>query len=117
MRIPKADPRTVELFGELMPRTEDVVAKKLFGQPAAFVHGNLFFGVYGRSLFVRLSEVDRREAAAAGFSFFEPMPGRAMREYLVLPAEVMARPARARHWVDRAIAYASSLPAKSPKRK
>jgi hypothetical protein len=73
-------------------------------------------GVFGESLFVRLSELDREEAKTkAGFVAFEPMPGRAMREYWVLPPSLVKNHNDARQWVARSLAYALTLPPKKPK--
>jgi TfoX/Sxy family transcriptional regulator of competence genes len=117
MSIPKASPAVVQRFEELVPQGPGVTTQKMFGQPAAFVNGNLFFGVFGEKIFVRLSE---SEVAAArklpGYAAFEPMPGRAMREYLVLPGSLLADRARARGWVGRSLRFASGLPAKKAKR-
>ena len=83
MKIPKAEVRVTRIFEELTPTAKGVTSKKMFGQPAAFVNGNLFMGVFGENLFVRLSVSDRTVArTSAGFAPFEPMPGRAMREVL-----------------------------------
>jgi len=118
MRVPPATAAAIRRFEALTPSADGVVAKKLFGQPAAFVNGNLFFGVFGAHLFVRLAEPDRISAAGtSGFAPFEPMPGRAMREYLVLPGPVLASPARSAQWVARALRYAASLPPKVPSRR
>jgi TfoX/Sxy family transcriptional regulator of competence genes len=117
MGLPKAATATTALFESLLPKSPGVEAKKLFGQPAAFVNGNLFFGVFGDQMFVRLSEKDRAQAASSsGFVPFEPMPGRPMREYLVLPARVRANPVESRRWVGRSLAHVASLPTKRPKR-
>ena len=76
---------TVKDFEALLPSAPGVTSKLMFGQPAAVVNGHLFFGVFGNQLFVRLSDADRSEAGEIpGFLPFEPMPGRAMREYLIL---------------------------------
>ena len=52
---------------------------------------------------------------ADGWSLFEPMPGRPMRQYVETPPEVAADVAAVRHWVERAAAYVRTLPPKSPK--
>ena len=118
MKIPKPSTTTAKLFDSLTPAEAGVVAKKLFGQPAAFVHGNLFFGVFGETLFVRLSEPDRAAVRRlSGFVNFDPMPGRPMSEYFVLPKTVLASPARTRDWVRRSLRYASGLPPKLTTRK
>ncbi|MGP8075227.1 MAG: TfoX/Sxy family protein [Thermoplasmata archaeon] len=118
MKIPGPSPPSVKLFESLTPEEAGVVTKKLFGQPAAFMNGNLFFGVFGEKLFVRLSEADRESARRLpGFVNFEPMPGRAMSEYFVLPKTVLESPSRSREWVRRSFRYAAGLPPKRVKRK
>jgi TfoX/Sxy family transcriptional regulator of competence genes len=118
MKIPKADSRVARIFEELTPTASGVTSKKMFGQPAAFANGNMFMGVFGEDLFVRLSEPDRNEARTqAGFVAFEPMPGRAMSEYWVIPRSVVKNPDEARQWVARSLRYALTLAPKKPKKK
>ena len=111
MKMAPASPTAVAAFEALTPPSARV--RLVFGQPAAFVNGNMFFGVFGPHVFVRLSEGDRARAAkVAGAVPFEPMEGRPMREYVVLPDPLLARRAEARKWVDLSFAFASSLPPK-----
>jgi TfoX/Sxy family transcriptional regulator of competence genes len=118
MQIPKPSPSTVKAFEELTPDRPNINAKKIFGQPAAFVNGNMFFGVFGEGLIVRLSEDDLVEAKrTAGFRTFEPMPGRAMKEYVVLPPAVVRARAEASKWVSRSLTYVSTMPPKKAKKK
>jgi TfoX/Sxy family transcriptional regulator of competence genes len=116
MKMPKAADKAVALFASLVPKQPGVSQRPVFGQPAAFLDGNMFLGVFGENLIVRLSESDRAQAALElGAKPFEPMPGRPMREYVVLPAKVLADPASAEAWVARALAFAHQLPKKVPK--
>lgn len=118
MEIPKVHSEVAELFEDLTPTARGVTSKKMFGQPAAFANGNLFMGVFGGSMFVRLSASDQTEAKATpGFVPFEPMPGRAMRAYWVLPKSILKNPAEAHRWVDRALTFALTLAPKRPKGK
>jgi TfoX/Sxy family transcriptional regulator of competence genes len=118
MKIPKADSQVVRIFEQLTPKNSKVTSKKMFGQPAAFANGNMFMGVFGDSVFVRLSGPDRDEARAkSGFVPFEPMPGRPMREYWVIPRSLVSNPAEARAWVSRSLTYALTLAPKRPKGK
>ncbi len=61
----------------------------------------MFTGIFASSWFVRLPDDERAELAAAGGTPFEPMPGRPMREYMVMPPETAADPAAAEPWVGR----------------
>jgi TfoX-like protein len=117
MKFPHADPRAVAHFERLVPTEPDVAVRPMFGHPAAFAQGNLFLGVFGESVFVRLSEDDRPAALRLdGAKLFEPMPGRPMREYVVLPPSVAGDRARASPWVKRALVYARGLGPKAKKR-
>ena len=86
----------------------------MFGPPAAFVRGNMFFGLFDEKLFVRLSDEDRAKALRTpGFATFEPMPGRAMFRYVVLPPSPLENPTLCRHWSARALDCAAGLPSKA----
>lgn len=115
----KAPPDLVERFHEAVAGIEGVQVRKMFGYPAAFIGGNMTAGLHQDSFIVRLSETDRAEQLADGWSTFEAMPGRPMREYVILPAEVVADADATRGWVERAADYVRTLPPKAlsgPKR-
>jgi TfoX/Sxy family transcriptional regulator of competence genes len=113
MKFPAASPQTLARFDSLAPSDEGVTRKLVFGFPAAFAHGNMFFGVFGDVLFVRLSEADRRLAAQShGMAAFEPMKGRPMREYVVLPSALLDHPHEASVWVRRSVDWVLTLPPK-----
>jgi len=53
----------------------------MFGNISAFVNGNMFAGLFGNDLFVRLSKESRKELLEKqGASLLEPMKGRPMKE-------------------------------------
>ena len=117
MKFPHADPQAVARFERLVPTEPDVAVRAMFGHPAAFAAGNLFLGVFGESVFVRLSDEDRPAALRLdGARPFEPMPGRPMREYVVLPPSLAGDRARAGRWVTKALGYARGLGPKAKKR-
>jgi TfoX/Sxy family transcriptional regulator of competence genes len=92
-----------------------VELKPMFGCPAYFTNGNMFAGVHQSSLMLRLPEEGRAEVAALGGGPFEPMPGRPMKEYVVLPRGVLDDAAATAEWVRRGAEYAASLPPKVKK--
>lgn len=114
---------------ELMRKLDDAVAsaaqeaglhvelKPMFGCPAYFVNGNMFAGVHQHSLMLRLPEDGRAEVAALGGGPFEPMPGRPMREYVVLPPTVLEDVATTAAWVRRGAEHTAALPPKQKKRR
>lgn len=103
-------------FRDLVPEAPNVVTKPMFGHIAAFVNGTMFMGVFGSRVLVRLVATDREELLAEdGAGPFEPMAGRPMREYVLLPADWLDDPDRAKPWVQRSLAYAAALPPKKGK--
>jgi len=114
----KPNERLVRLLDEIVATLEfdaPVEYRPMFGCPAYFTGGNLFAGVWQQTMMLRLSEDERAEVTAAGGRPFEPMPGRAMKEYVALPPDMMADRDVARLWVRKAAAYAASLPPKEKK--
>ena len=90
----------------------------MFGNVAGFVNGNMFIGLFGSEVFVRLPEADRAELLKEeGTSIFEPMQGRPMTEYVAIPRAWLEEPDRVRSWVDRSLKWAGAMPEKKPKKK
>ncbi len=115
LKMPAASAAAVAALERLAPDAPDVTRRPMFGQPTMFVNGNMFLGTFGDQVFVRLSEADRRRAVTEeGMARFEPMTGRPMGEYVVLPAAVLRDPRRSRSWVAASLMYARGL---RPKKK
>ena len=91
-KLPKPTAETKDYFASIVPDHPAVTIRPMFGQLSAFVNGNMFMGIFGEDVLVRLPEEDRAEVLGAGGRVFEPMPGRPMREYVVLPERVARRP-------------------------
>jgi len=90
--------------------------RKMFGYSCVFARGNMFAGLHEAGMILRLSDEQRTEfLRLKGASQFEPMPGRVMREYVVVPRVLLNAPEKLRSWVEKSLAYVSSLPAKSKK--
>ena len=109
MAFEKSPPELVALFRALCPG-EPVTNRPMFGYPCAFLAGNMFLGLFEDMLWVRLPEAEREALTAEGGRPFEPMKGRPMKEYVVVPADWTAD--HIRPWVTRAQAYAETLPPK-----
>ncbi len=111
--MPKPDEASKAWFRSLVPEDPAVTVRPMFGNLAAFVNGNMFLALLGSDVAVRLSEEDRAELLAEeGAAPFEPMPGRAMKEYIVLPGDWRAARDRAEAWVERSLGWTAALPAK-----
>lgn len=106
----------VELFGVSLPDRAGVTRRQMFGYPAAFVNGNMFAGLFEDSCIARLPPHVRAALDAEhGVRDFEPMPGRPMRAYAVLPDAVLEDEAKLAQLLASACDFAAGLPPKVPK--
>ena len=105
----------VEIFQRAVAELPDVQPRQMFGYPAAFTKTQMFASLFQDIMIVRLSTADREALGRDGARPFEPMPGRPMREYVVVPDVVWGSPSTLRSWLAKAHAYASSLPQKKKK--
>jgi hypothetical protein len=105
----------VARFDQIAAQVPDATRKQMFGYPVCIVSGNMFRGLHDDYLFLRLATPDRAVLVdQLGARPFEPMPGRPMTEYVVVPAEIIHGPT-IDDWVQRSFAYAQDLPPKTPK--
>jgi len=117
MEVPKPTEADKEYFRSLLPGGPDVEVKPMFGNLGAFVHGNMFAGLFGPAVGVRLADGDRDVlAAVAGSGPFGPAE-RPMGGYLSLPAGWRDSPELAADWVARALTHVSAMPPKKAKPK
>ena len=113
MKIPKPDQASVELFKSLVPNDPKVTVRPMFGNISAFVNGNIFFGLFGNDMFVRLSKEDQAQLLEKkGASNLEPMKGRPMKDYVVMPPAWKEKPETIQTWVARSLTWTSRLPPK-----
>jgi TfoX/Sxy family transcriptional regulator of competence genes len=110
----KSPQELIDAFEAAMPGAP-AVKRPMFGYPCGFVNGNMFMGLFADKMFVRLPEDSRAELMGIGGTTFEPMPGRPMRDYVVIPGEIIAKPAELKSWAEKALRYGNSLPAKKKK--
>jgi len=97
-----------------VPSTDGVEVKPMFGQLGAFVNGNMFAGLFGSDVGVKLGEDAAAELSAVpGSGPFGPEE-RPMGGYLTLPGSLSVDEAAG--WVDRAREYVGTFPPKEKKR-
>jgi TfoX/Sxy family transcriptional regulator of competence genes len=111
----KSPPELVATFDAAIKGKPDIERRQMFGYPCAFLNRNMLTGLFQDRMIVRLSEADRAKAIGElGAQPFAP-GGRPMREYVVLPPDIVADGRKLGSWLKRAIAYVETLPAKKPK--
>jgi TfoX/Sxy family transcriptional regulator of competence genes len=115
MKIPKPSEDDKQFFRSILPEDPEVEVKPMFGNLGAFVHGNMFAGLFGSSVGVRLAEPDAAVLSAVdGAGPFGPVE-RPMGGYLSLPSGMDAD--LAAQWVEKALVHVGSLPPKPAKKK
>lgn len=113
----RSPPELIARFDELATLAAEADRKQMFGYPTCVLHGNMFMGLHEDSLILRLAEADRAEFLSRYHAAtFEPMPGRPMKEYVVVPPSLVSDDAVG-DWIRRSLAYARQLPAKTPRKK
>ncbi len=113
----KSPPELVETLHETvsaaLPGDAAVDLRPMFGYPCYWTAGNMFFATFEDDLILRLSDEDRTTFLDENEARrFEPMPGRPMREYVVVPATITGDRPALQKWVARSYHYAASLPPK-----
>ena len=112
----KSPAALIERFDTLVPHDARVQRRKMFGYPAAFVNGHLFVGLHESNLILRVAPNDRAAVAAElDARTFEPMPGRAMHDFVALDGTCLPPQTRLAPWIEKALAYAAEKPAKPTK--
>src|SRR5260370_41698561 len=98
MTMPKPSEQAKAAFQKLVLPDPNVTTRPMFGNLAGFVNGNMFCGLFGEDLFVRVSAEDQAKVRKQGGRAFEPMPSRAMTGYAVVAAARQTKAGAARAW-------------------
>ncbi len=114
----KSSEALVATFADALPADARAERRSMFGYPCSVVNGHLFAGLHEDRMMVRLDAAARAELLAIdGARVFEPMQGRPMKEYVVLPPSILTDRGALRGWTARAFSYALTLPPKAKARK
>ena len=107
----KVPPEHRPIFHDALPDDPRVVTTDMFGGIAARVNGNIFAGLFQRSVALWLSEDDRKAALALeGAGLFDPMGnGRAISEKVMMPEALMEEPEELRRWIRLAFLHTLQL--------
>jgi hypothetical protein len=112
----QSPPALAEQFRKATASYPEAKVRLVFGCPCAFIRGNMITGLFGDEWFVRLPPEQRTGLLRVkGAHPFEPMPGRPLREQVVLPASIVGSPAKLQAYIEKAVVHGRSLPPKAPK--
>ena len=115
MKMPKPSEEAKAALAGIVPDEPAVTLKPMFDQLSGFVNGNMFVGIFGEDLFVRLPEDEIAMVKKQGGRDFEPMVGHKMGGYVIVPGNWRAKPPTA--LIKRALEVTRKMPAKTPKKK
>lgn len=86
--------------------------KTMFGGRCFFVHGNMCVGPWKGSLIVRLEKSQHEQTQAEEHAHPMDMTGKVMKGWARIAPEGIRTKRQLQQWVNRAIAYVETLPAK-----
>ena len=114
----KASPEVVSEYA-LFLAGFDCMMRPQFGCTVYFKNGNMFTGVKGHEVFLRLSKEDQKLIMAESDEVqpFEPKPEFFMKEYVALPETKLGDPDFIMKWLSRSYEYVSALPPKVVKKR
>jgi TfoX/Sxy family transcriptional regulator of competence genes len=114
----KSPESLIKRFVEMLPDDPAIERRSMFGYPCAFLNGHMFVGTFQDHFILRLPDTERAKfLKQAGAKTFEPMEGRPMKEYVVVPAAVLAADAQMQSLLRVSQAYVARLPARQKKAK
>jgi TfoX/Sxy family transcriptional regulator of competence genes len=113
VQIPKPSTEDIDRFRALVPDDPRVEVKPMFGNLGAFVNGNMFMGLFGPAIGVKLAPEDgdqlrTREGAGPFGPTERPMGG-----WVTLPPAMLGTD-EAAAWAAKALEFGAAAP---PKRK
>ncbi|QHK21893.1 hypothetical protein GU243_21980 [Pseudarthrobacter psychrotolerans] len=123
MEMANASDEAKERFRSVVPDNPGVVVKPMFGNLGAFVNGNMFAGLFGSTIGLKLSDADRQVLESTERTVPFGPAERPMGGYTGLP-EVWntegeggrgGDDAQASAWAEKAFEYVAGLPPKAPK--
>jgi TfoX/Sxy family transcriptional regulator of competence genes len=114
MQIPKPTDADKARFRSLVPDDPRVEVKPMFGNLGAFVNGNMFMGLFGADIGLRLAPSDADDLRAIeGAGPFGPAE-RPMGGYVTMPPP-LTEPGFGDAWVRRSLDHVAALPPKVAK--
>ena len=117
MEMPKPTDADKEFFRSVVPDDPRVEVKPMFGNLGAFVNGNMFMGLFGSDIGLKLNDADQAGLLAQpGAGPFGPAE-RPMGGYTTAPAAWRSSPAQMEAWTAKALAHVGAMPPKAPKAK
>ena len=110
----KAPEELTKRFTALIPKHPDAEPRQMFGYQACFVKGNFWMGLHEANVVVRLPDgLEARFAELKGSPAFDPMGGRPMKGWFVVPRDIVSSDDRLGRFMRETFEVVRALPAKT----
>ena len=106
------DDGLAERVRELLAVRVDVTERRMFGGLAFMVGGHMACGITGDDLMVRVGREGYDDALAHPHAREMDFTGRPMTGYVYIDAAGIAEDGGLREWVERGVAFVTTLPAR-----
>ncbi len=106
------DEKLADRIRARLGRRRGLSEKKMFGGVAFMLSGNMCCGVHGDEMIVRLAPEDTDQALRKRHTRIFDITGKPMKGWILVASSGLGTQAALAEWVDVAVEYASSLPAK-----
>ncbi len=93
----------------------EIVTKRMFGGLCFMHRGNMLVGTFRDGFMARVSKADHGAAVMMPGASAMEMKGRVMEGFILVTAEAVADDMALRKWIDMALKYNATLPAKTVK--
>lgn len=97
---------------EVVAERDDIDEKPMFGGLCLLAHGNMFAGVLGETLMLRVGPDRHDQALERPHARIMDFTGRPMRGYVYVDPPGIATEADLRDWVELSLVFVDTLPAK-----
>jgi TfoX-like protein len=107
------DEKLAERIRVQLGKRRGLTEKKMFGGIGFMLNGNMCVGIHGHELIVRLApEATETALKQRHTRIFDLSGGRPMKGWILVQPAGLGGPEALAEWIDIAVKYASSLPAK-----
>jgi hypothetical protein len=104
--------RLAERIRKHLGKRAGLTEKKMFGGIGFLLKGNMCCGVHGADMIVRIDPEDTDAALSRPHTHVFDLTGRPMKGWLLVRPKGLASAAMLGRWIEVAVSYAGSLPAK-----
>ncbi len=91
------------------------ITKRMFGGLCFMVRGNMLVGTFRGGMMARVGKEDHIAALKLPGASAMEMKGRVMEGFILIDAKSVDSDAAMKRWIDMALAYNATLPAKTAK--